>query len=332
MTALDRYVRLESGGVWREAPDAQRKDVVVSFGDATLVIADRAGRPLSHWSLPAIRRQNPNQRPAVFSPDEDAAEALEIAEDTMIDAIEEVRRALAKSQPRPGKLRHWITGTLIVATVLLAIFWLPGALMRQTLAVVPAAKRAEIGATILGYMQGQTGAACTAPEAMAVSKKLSDRLFGDTARISIVVLPELARGSLAIPGRIVLLDQGVLRGSDDPAVVAGHIVASRAVGNSVDPLEDVLRKSGMRATFSLLTTGELPTDALAAYGQMAANSAWIDPEPEALRASFLAARIPVGPYAALVNTELEEFAQDTEDYPIILEDADWVSFQNICER
>lgn len=62
MTALDKYVRLESGGLWRADANAQRRDVGISFGDATLVIADTAGRPVAHWSLPAITRLNPGTR------------------------------------------------------------------------------------------------------------------------------------------------------------------------------------------------------------------------------------------------------------------------------
>ena len=58
MTALDRYVRLESEALWRDEPGGQRRDVTISFGDATLVIADATGKPLAHWSLPALIRQS----------------------------------------------------------------------------------------------------------------------------------------------------------------------------------------------------------------------------------------------------------------------------------
>ena len=169
MTALDKYVRLESGGLWRAAPDEQRREVVVSFGDATLVISDPAGRPLSHWSLPALIRDNPGERPAIYVPDDEASEALEIAEDTMVAAIEEVRKALMKSRPKPGKLRHWVTGASVLVGLALAIFWLPGALMQQTLAVVPASKRIEIGAAILGHLQTNAGQACRTPDGVAAS-------------------------------------------------------------------------------------------------------------------------------------------------------------------
>ena len=43
MTALKQYQRLESVGVWRPDPEAQRRNVTVSFGDASLAISDNAG-------------------------------------------------------------------------------------------------------------------------------------------------------------------------------------------------------------------------------------------------------------------------------------------------
>ncbi len=117
MTALDRYVRLESDALWRASPDVQRRDVTLSFGDATLVITDHAGRPLAHWSLPALTRQNPDETPAIYTPDEGGSEMLEIADTIMVAAIEEVQAALLKSRPKPGKLRHWLTAGLIAAGV-----------------------------------------------------------------------------------------------------------------------------------------------------------------------------------------------------------------------
>ena len=87
MTALKQYDRLEATGLWRPAPQEQRREVVLTFGDATLVISDNAMRPLTHWSLAAINRSNPDERPAVFLPGPDAAETLEIDDQVMIEAI-----------------------------------------------------------------------------------------------------------------------------------------------------------------------------------------------------------------------------------------------------
>ena len=54
MTALSEYQRLEASGLWRASPEDQRSDVIVSIGDATLVITDLRENPLAHWSLARI--------------------------------------------------------------------------------------------------------------------------------------------------------------------------------------------------------------------------------------------------------------------------------------
>lgn len=337
MTALDRYVRLESGGLWRSDADAQRRDVVISFGDATLVIADGAGRPLAHWSLPALNRLNPDETPAIYAPDEDAGEIIEIADKTMIAAIEEIRAALAKGRPKPGKLRHWITGFIILTSLLLAVFWLPGALTRQTLAVVPFPKRVEIGATMLGYMQAQNGAACREPRATQAAARLAQRLFGPDTTTQIVVLPKLAQGAVALPGRLIVLDYGLLRTSDDPAAVAGFALASLAAVIHMDPLEDVLQQAGLGVTFRLLTTGDIPAEILQETAQSIAGGAATVVDPKALRDSLAAAGIPQAPYLAVADArtgnmpDLGDDPMAGEAVSAILSDSDWVSLQNICD-
>ena len=56
MVALKKYDRIESSGIWRASPDAQRVDVVVSLGDATLTIKTTHEQVLAHWSIAAISR------------------------------------------------------------------------------------------------------------------------------------------------------------------------------------------------------------------------------------------------------------------------------------
>jgi len=336
MTALDRYVRLESDALWRAGPDAQRRDVTISFGDATLVIADGTGRPLAHWSLPALIRQNPDETPAIYAPDDEASEILEISDTTMVEAIEEVRKALAKSRPHPGKLRHWLTAGFVSVTLALAIFWLPGALTRQTLAVVPASKRAEIGLEMLAYMQTETGAACQMPRANAAAARLLQRLLGPATQAQIIVVPDLPLGAVSLPGGLIVLDYAMLQSADDPAVAAGFILAGQAMGAEIDPLETVLKQAGLGATFRLLTTGEIPSNTLRRNTTELLQGRAIAPDAIALRRSLAAAQVPQAPYLAVVDARtgtMPDLGGDPltgQDVPLILSDGDWVSLQNTC--
>lgn len=336
MTALDRYVRLESDALWRASPDAQRRDVVIAFGDATLVISDPAGRPLTHWSLPALIRQNPGETPAIYVPDEDGSELLEISDTTMIGAIEEVRKALAKAQPHPGKLRHWLTGGFAALAVLLGIFWLPDALIRQTLSVVPEPKRQEIGNQMLSYMLPRTGPVCRSPRGDLAAARFAERLFDGDTQGAIKFVRDLPQGALAIPGGLVILDASIAQLSDDPAAAAGFILASRAAIENSDPLENLLIQEGLRTTFRLLTTGQIDNTILDQNAQNLITAQATEPDPETLHDMLAAAQIPHAPYIAASD----RFSGNTPDLgtdplagqqvPLILDDSDWVALQNIC--
>lgn len=202
MTALTKYARLESGGIWRESDDSQRMDVIVSFGDATLVIADTGGRAMTHWSLAALERINPGTRPALFTPDPDGTETLELDDGEMIDAVEMVRKTLDRARPRPGRLRWTGMGLSIAAVLALAVFWLPGALVQQTLAVVPLSKRTEIGATLLGHIQALTGPSCRSDLGRRSLARLQLRVLGQGFSGQIVVLPPAYRNRSICPGAL----------------------------------------------------------------------------------------------------------------------------------
>ena len=125
MTALEKFDRLESTGLWRETSESQSVEVLITFGNSSLILSDFTGSPLTHWSLPAIVRINPTKRPAVFSPNLSDAEKIEIEDSTMINAIEEVRKSIKSRQPKPGKLRVLTLLASLIVIIALLIFWLP---------------------------------------------------------------------------------------------------------------------------------------------------------------------------------------------------------------
>ncbi len=336
MTALDRYVRLESDALWRADPDAQRRDVVISFGDATLVIADQAGRPLSHWSLTALRRTNPGERPAVYAPDGDTSELLEIADPTMVDAIEEVRRALARAQPRPGKLRLWLTLATLCLVGSLAVLWLPKALVGQALAIVPAAKQKEIGTAMLRHMAPTTGGVCRTDRADAASARLAARLFGSGTDHQIVVVPSLDAGVTVLPGQLIVIGEDILRDVDDPAAAAGFILSADVTAQVEPPLEVLLSQSGLPMTLRLLTTGAVDDAQLQAHALRLAQTGATPAEPPALAAALAAADIPFAPYRTAIDArtgntpDLGHDPSDGQSRDVIMGDTDWVSLRNVC--
>ncbi len=335
MTALREFQRLEAAGLWRASPDAQRRDVIVAVGDATLTITDMNDTPLAHWSLAAIERANPGQFPALFHPDGDPGETLEIAEDevTMLDAIERVQAAIEHRRPHPGRLR---AASVLAATGLLALLvflWLPGALQNHAVNVVPDIKRKAIGEALLGRIERVTGQACSSSDAAPVLEKLALR----TGTRRVVIFRSGLASSLHLPGGIVLLNKNFAEDYEDPAVAAGAILAERARAQMVDPLAELLISGGTPASFRLLTTGQLKRETLDHYVETVLGSPRPPVANERLLAEFARSAIPSTPYAYAIDITGETTLGLIEADPMagrslepVLSDADWVRLQNIC--
>lgn len=337
MTALKQYQRLESGGLWRASGSDQRRDVTVAFGDATLVIADGAGRPLTHWSLPAIDRVNPGERPAIYSPDADRSETLEIADTLMIEALEKVRRTLARQRPRPGRLRNAGIGLAVALMLALGVFWMPDALVQQTLKVVPASKRSEIGAATLGHLQRLTGPTCRAAIGTQALARFKSRVLGPADPAQIVVVPDGIHGAILLPGRIIVVGRDLIEKEDDPAVLAGYVLSAVTARVDHDPLDALLLQAGLGTTMKLLTTGDLPPGTLEAYARAELTATPPVPNADALIAAFAAARIPTAPYARAIDPDgtatrrlVEGDPYAGQAAPVVIGDGDWVALQGIC--
>lgn len=337
MTALKEFDRLETGGVWRENATEPPRDVTVSFGNATLVIADTSGVALTHWSLPALVRLNPREIPARYAPDIAATDVLELDDTLMIDAIEKVRSALIRARPKPGRLRFITPILTVCALVAAGVFWLPEALTRQTLSIVPLSKRSEIGATILGHYQRLTGATCRGADGTRALAQLKSRLLGAEAPGQIVVVQTLPQGAVTLPGGITLVDRALIEQHDDIAVVSGYIIAANSDRNRHDPLAAILYGAGLQATVTLYTTGDLPPEVLQAHAQTIAQTSIARPSDADLIASFDAARVPTTPYAQAYDPNVAATAPLLADdplagaeMPVILPDRDWVRLQGIC--
>lgn len=335
MTALKKYQRIEATGLWRANPDVQRREVIVSIGDATLVIFDLKDQAIAHWSLAAVDRANPGARPAVFHPDGDPGETLELpeSEGDMIDAIEELRRAVNRSRPRPGRLR-WLGVTASIVTVLaLVVFWLPGAMRDHALRVVPQVKRDSVGTALLDRLQRVSGTACNTSSGLNALARLAARLGVE----KLAVLPDMAQASLHLPGGLIVLNSSVLEDFEEPDVAAGYILAEVTRRGDLDPLRDLLDFVGPRENFRLLTTGDVSSDALDAYAEHLSTRPRPVPDRTILLSLFETEGLRSSPYARAQDITGETVIGLIEADPMagrptepLLSDPDWLRLQVIC--
>lgn len=338
MTALTEFQRLEAQGSWRETPQSRLREVVVSVGDATLVLSDpKSERPLSHWSLPAVTRLNPGEVPAVYSPGSQGAdETVEIDDPLMIEAIERVQRAIASRRSHPGRLRGGLTVIAVVAMIAAAAIWLPDAIIRHAARIAPPAQQRAIGMAVLADIERSTGAVCTRASGQAVLDWMTPKLVGTGAAPRVV--PGPLNGALRLPGDVYVLGGDLLEGSAGPEAAAVHLVAARLATDPEDITRQALNHAGLRAALRLMTLGDLGDDALAGFGEGLLARQVPRPEDAALLAAAETAGISTEPYARSIDPagdsvigliEGDPFRLEPSDKPL-LTDQQWLALQQIC--
>ena len=332
VTVLAEYQRLESEGVWRATPDAQRRDVVVSIGEATLTINAPNGTALTHWSLPAVVRLNSGETPAVFGPGDEPGETLEITDGEMVDAIDRVLTAIRR-RTRGG---HWLgKGTRLVAlaaTLGVIAFWLPGAITAYTARLVPPIAQEQIGERLLTETERVAGAPCSTPAGSRALQKLADRLFPEDD-IALVVLPSTLKTTAHVPGGTILVSHTLVEDHETPDVVAGYVIAEQLRAQSGNTLGELLEASPFRASLALLSTGRLRDIDLQRMAEWLVIKPPLEvPQTEIINA-MLERGVATAPYGYAIDISGEAtsayLAQDTPEVPV-LDDTDWIALQAIC--
>ncbi|MFV0490231.1 MAG: hypothetical protein ACK5M4_00235 [Pseudorhodobacter sp.] len=336
MTALKKYLKLESRGLWRDIADGKRREVIVNLGDSSLVLSDpRQDTPLSHWSLPAVIRLNPGERPAIFGPGSPEGETLELEDPDMIAALETVQSALKAARPHPGRLRNTMLAALSAGIVILGLVYLPPALVERTASVLPDTKRKEIGRMALLDLSRLTGQRCAGPRGTEVLAELAAKLA--TPPPDLVVIREGVTLARNLPGPVIVLSQDLLAEQDGPDLLAGVALAETIAAERDDPMLPLLRYAGVTATLRLLTTGTLPANSLGGYAETLLETPQARPPEQILLPRFEAAGISTRPYAQAIDPgggnvqaliEADPFANVTP--PALMSDEDWVRLQDIC--
>jgi hypothetical protein len=265
MTALDRYVRLEAVGLWREAPDAEPREVVVSFGKTTLLLTDLDERPLGHWALAGVRvlGEEPGGG-TVYAMS--AGETLTICDRDMVAAIAAVRRRL----PGPERPRRRLPLGPILAIALLAaaLAWGPRLVRTAAAALIPPEQAEEIGDRMLIALMEKHGAPCDAPE--------GERVLGRLAAVLVPAAPprlrvmDLRRTPVvaALPGGTVIIDRETAA-TAAPEDLAGRVAQAVAA----DPVRALVDHAGLAAAIRYVLSGRFDERTLARAAESATASA-----------------------------------------------------------
>lgn len=337
MTALKELERLEAPGQWRADPQSPPREVVVSVGEATLILSDpRTEHPLSHWSLPAVTRLNPGRMPARYTPrPEEPDELLEIDDQWMIDAIERVERAVQSHRAHPGRLRGLVTLLAVLAMIGGLALWLPDALVRHAARVAPPAQARTIGEAVLAELSQSNGMLCSRASGQAVLDWLAPRLLAPDAAIRVLPVLNTAR---RLPGNLFVLGADLLEPAPGPEAAAGHLLAASVATDADQALRDALDYAGPKAALRLLTLGSLPQGALSGYAAQLLASQPARPEDEVMLDLFAQKKLPSTPYARSLDPTGESVLglieadplRDTPPARPLLTPPQWDALRLIC--
>ena len=181
-----------------------------------------------------------------------------------------------------------------------------------------------------------SGQACNTTYGTRALDALATRLSDGTTP-KLIVLPSGVTGATHLPGGFILLNHELFEDFEEPDVAAGYIIAEQLRIRKTDPIEPLLRTSGLRATFTLLTTGTISDAALASYAEQLLTTPPVVIGTQELLTSFLAANTRSTPYAYGIDTTGETTIELIEADPFagtsatpLLTDGQWINLQSIC--
>jgi len=332
MTALEQYIRLEATGRWKPRSDEDWREVLVSFGNATLVLSDFEDHPLTHWSLAATRRVSDAAQSVTYAPDMDSDEALEISDPQMNAAIKEVialARGARPAKPRRRRIWPYVLAACVGVAIAAGVYG-PDLLRDRALDLVPEARADLLDQDLRGLLAADM---CTgSPGQYWVESLAADLSTGET--VIILNWTEARIGQL--PGGTMFVTLGLLEAMSGPEELAGWIALasqmsrdSSALAHWINamPVQDLVRflasarieNSDMAEMIDLIRmVASVPDAALVDSAAATITARRVSPEAfqSAARASF---------------PGLDDLTRHRVDAPLPpLGDQAWVSVQEIC--
>ncbi len=257
MTALDKFIRLEAVGWWFEAGRQEAREVIVSFGDATLQISSLKDLPLTHWSLLATKRIGTRGEAVIYSADPDQHEVLEIEDPDMIRAISAVSAMLVEPEPAP-KWRRWLKRGM-VALALVALLWAaPPLIYKTTTLLTPPARMAALSEDMVDSLRAEYGTECKGWLGQRALEGFAEKLM-PAAPPQLWVFAAQAPPAIALPNGVALSATALQNTTPDS--LAALVMAHWAMGENRKPLAAYVASLSPLAALRSLAFGRFPEGA-----------------------------------------------------------------------
>ncbi|MCH8167303.1 MAG: M48 family metallopeptidase [Proteobacteria bacterium] len=264
MTALAKYAKLEAEARYFDGLSAQPRDVVICFGERSLVIMGFNDVVIAHWPLASLRAVGLRRDSAVqLMPQQGSDERLTLSDRRMLSAIGEVCPDLHhRPVDRKGVRRAFLWAGAAVGSLALIVFVLVPMLAGQLALMIPPEREQQLGDAVVEQLQtllslggGGRPAICDTPSGVAALDRMAARLNADPRLpypLRVGVLDHGMLNAIALPGGRILIFRGLLEAAGNPEEVAG--VLAHEIGHVVsrDPTRTALRAAGTAGILGLL--------------------------------------------------------------------------------
>jgi hypothetical protein len=251
MTAIDKFIRLEAIGWWFEAGRQEAREVIVSFGDATLQITSLKDVPLTHWSLLATKRIGTRGEAVIYSADPEQHEVLEIDDTDMIRAISAVTSALT---PPPSKRKtRWLWRGAGLALLLGALSQSPPLIYSMAGLTTSPARLAEVSETL----RNEAGLVCKDWLGMRALEDMAAALFPAQVPPKMVVIDGLSSTVYALPNGDILLSKQALE-TLSAHELATQLIVAWAHAENGGAKTALIESLGPIAALRYLVSGRFP--------------------------------------------------------------------------
>lgn len=253
MTAIDKFIRLEAVGYWFEPGRQEAREVIVSFGDASLQLTSLKDVPLTHWSLLATRRIGTRGAAVIYSADPDEHEILEIDDPEMNRAISAVTAALSPSAKPPAR-RRWLWRGVVLAVLLAGLSQTPPLVYNLAATLTPPSRMAAVSAEMQDDLRAQFGPECKGWLGQRALADFGKKLFPEITP-EILVFDGMPQSIRALPASAVVLSRQVLENTKSPDELAALVALAWASGENGRPKAALIRALGPLGALRYLITG-----------------------------------------------------------------------------
>lgn len=328
MTALAQYAKLEAIARYFDGESATPREVVVSFGERSLVIMGMDEVAIAHWPLASLRAIGPRRSSSVqIVPGHDSDERLVLTDRLMLDAIGEVCPELYRRPvDRRGMRRAFAWAGGAAASVVLIVFVLVPMLSAQLAELIPPKREQQLGDAVVEQIQwllekagGKPPQLCHNAEGVAALGRMAVRLDSPLELpypLRVDVIDHGLINAVALPGGRILVFRGLIDAADNPEEVAGVLAHEMGHVAYHDPTREALRAAGTAGILGLLLGDVFGASAVVVASDAVLNASYqrkAETRADETAVRLLAeAELPSGPFAQFFDKLRKKYGDTPE--------------------